>query len=137
LVKSWGSKKGGRNLQKPQKPEKRSKNPPAKTPYDAKSGCLIALTTFFECFSRFPVFGGVLFLGFWGFPDEWALPVASCLCRAYTMPTHYNIPRQVINSDVYSSLFNYCLSDFLSFVRCYCLFLCFFVLDLYKTLSRG
>jgi len=31
--------------------------------------------------------GGGCFLGF---PDEWALPVASCLCRAYTMPTHYN-----------------------------------------------
>jgi len=32
-------------------------------------------------------FWGWVFLGF---PDEWALPVASCLCRAYTMPTHYN-----------------------------------------------
>jgi len=24
------------------------------------------------------------------FRKTWALPVASCLCRAYTMPTHYN-----------------------------------------------
>jgi len=32
---------------------------------------------------------------FVGFPEAWALPVASCLCRAYTMPTHYNILKKV------------------------------------------
>jgi len=32
---------------------------------------------------------------FWGFPEAWALPVASCLCRAYTMPTHYNTLQKV------------------------------------------
>jgi len=48
----------------------------------------------------FRVFGGFFSLfrgpsrkfsgGFLFFLETWALPVASCLCRAYTMPTHYN-----------------------------------------------
>jgi len=46
---------------------------------------------------------GGMFYTFWGFlhflhsfpegcptGDVWALPVASCLCRAFAMPTHYN-----------------------------------------------
>jgi len=91
LVKSWGSKKGGPgeswgvgNPEKGQKPEKGSKNPPAKTPYDAKYGFINAVVTkkgekvgFREVILE-------------GFLEAWALPVASCLCRAYTMPTHYN-----------------------------------------------
>jgi len=52
---------------------------------------------------------GVKKVGSWrfsgGFLEAWALPVASCLCRAYTMPTHYNILKGIY-SDVYSSLLN-------------------------------
>jgi len=64
-----GNPGGSKKVENAKKPEKGSKNPPAKTPYDAKSGCLNALTTFLEVFSSCPVFGGVFFSDFWGFPD--------------------------------------------------------------------